>query len=397
MKQKEIFAINSFAQSNSSIAPRQKDKTLTKLPRLRSAGKEQIQEKKIISSLLRSKCNKQAIKTLLNLMSSPVLSTKTLLHYNTKSVVYSYKKVNNLYPLLTKTEYLLKSLFRSMFTLISKPIYLIKHDKVIIQLFVFLSPKLDKFLDTTTRNLRDIVSISPVYKQKELPLASLASQANLSKQRMSRYALEGKGLTIALNKVPFSVRARLIKKLKRIKSLRPRIVDILKYQIKYNNASFAPAYGYNEQVNEIIRAAAKVACFASQPLVALGLKKQAAASLKVSSFPETSSVETKQGGTCNSTSSAQAKSVSSTPQPERSHSSISSFVSNFSNSLDKLSTIFGKIFNKKVEFEIIKAQLPFQDSNILAQVLGYNANKYKFRRMLKILIPRAVIKNPSKV
>lgn len=71
-------------------------------------------------------------------------------------------------------------------------------------------------------------------------------------------------------------------------------------------------------------------------------------------------------------------------------------MSNFKNSLERLSVIFGKIFNKKVEFEIIKAQLPFQDSNILAQILGYNANKYKFRRMLKILVPRAVIKNPSK-
>lgn len=71
-------------------------------------------------------------------------------------------------------------------------------------------------------------------------------------------------------------------------------------------------------------------------------------------------------------------------------------MSNFKNNLERLSVIFGKIFNKKVEFEIIKAQLPFQDSNILAQILGYNANKYKFRRMLKILLPRAVIKNPSK-
>lgn len=238
--------------------------------------------------------NKQAIKTLLGLVSSPVFSSNTLLHYNTKSVVYSYKKVNNLYPLLTKTEYLLKSLFRSMFSLISKPIYLINHDRVIIQLFVFLSPKLDKFLDTTTRSLRDIVSIPPVSCNsiKELPLA------NLSKQKMGRYALGRKGLIIALSKVPFSVRARLIKKLKRIKSLRPRIADILKYQIKYNNASFAPAFEYNKQVNEIIRAAAKVAC---QPLGALlsssySIKKEAVASLEVPSFLCLPSVGKKQEG-----------------------------------------------------------------------------------------------------
>ena len=73
-----------------------------------------------------------------------------------------------------------------------------------------------------------------------------------------------------------------------------------------------------------------------------------------------------------------------------------SFVSNFNNNLEKLSIIFSKIFKKKVEFEIIKAQFPFQDPNFIVQILGYNANNYKFRQMLKILIPRSVIKNPSK-
>jgi hypothetical protein len=106
---------------------------------------------------------KQAKKGLVGLRSggrSPVLSTDTILHYNTKSVVYSFNKVNNLYPLLTKTEYLLKCLFRSMYSLISKPVYLLKHDKIIIRLFVFLSPKLDKYLDTSTRRLSDFIQSS---------------------------------------------------------------------------------------------------------------------------------------------------------------------------------------------------------------------------------------------
>ena len=55
-----------------------------------------------------------------------------------------------------------------------------------------------------------------------------------------------------------------------------------------------------------------------------------------------------------------------------------------------------KILKKKVEFEIIKLQFPFHDSQIFSQILGYNANKYQFNRMLKLIIPRAVIKNPSK-
>ena len=36
------------------------------------------------------------------------LNSKSILHYNTKKVVYSFKNLNNLYPLLNKTEYLFK-------------------------------------------------------------------------------------------------------------------------------------------------------------------------------------------------------------------------------------------------------------------------------------------------
>src|ERR1700742_1861253 len=92
----------------------------------------------------------KTINGFLGIEQNSALNSNALLHHNSKSVVYSFKKVNNLSPLLTKTEYLLKSTFRSMFSLISRPIYLIKHDKIIIQLFVYLSPKLDKYLDTST-------------------------------------------------------------------------------------------------------------------------------------------------------------------------------------------------------------------------------------------------------
>src|ERR1700761_189572 len=77
-------------------------------------------------------------------------NSATLMHYSSKEIVYSFNKANLTYPILTKIENLLKSFFLSMYSLISRPIYLIKHDKIIIQLFVFLSPKADKFLDTTT-------------------------------------------------------------------------------------------------------------------------------------------------------------------------------------------------------------------------------------------------------
>lgn len=243
------------------------------------------------------------------------LNSNALLHYNTKKVVYSFNRVNNISPLLIKTEYLLKSVFRSMFSLISRPIYLIKHDKIIIRLFVYLSPKLDKYLDTSTTTSRFAAEQEgyslDTPKNTSLLYPTLANAPN------GRAAKQAVVAGLSSNVSGFKVRKFL-----RFKSFRPNAIEILKSQIHARNNYIAPTGGKR--------------------------------------YPYTS------------------------------------LVSNFKNSLDKLCLIFEKIFNKKVEFEIIKAQLPFQDSNILAQILGYNANKYKFRQMLKILIPRAVIKNPSK-
>jgi len=77
-------------------------------------------------------------------------------------------------------------------------------------------------------------------------------------------------------------------------------------------------------------------------------------------------------------------------------SRFTTYLTKFHNNLEKFSLILGKIFQKKVEFEIIKLHFPFHDSNILASILGFNSKKYKFNRMIKLLLPRAVIKNPSR-
>jgi hypothetical protein len=278
---------------------------------------------------------RKIIKGFLGQGHSPALNYNSLQHQNTKSVVYSFNKVNNLFPLLTKTEYLLKSVFRSIFSLISRPIYLIKHDKVIIRLFVYLSPKIDKYLDTSTIGTSNL----------SMGRSVAGFAANINRFKIGNFL--------------------------KFKSLRPNIIDILKSQIQ-------------------------------------SIGKQESSSLFFINFKQ----PTKVG---ESLSSATAKGGESRrpfpfplPFPYGSGSGSGpaaaiykypyvSLVSNFKFKLEKLCLVFEKIFNKKVEFEIIKAQLPFQDSNILAQVLGYNANNYKFRRMLKILIPRAVIKNPSKV
>lgn len=234
------------------------------------------------------------------------LNSSTLFHYSSKEIVYSYNKVNNLYPLLTKTEYLLRSLFRSIHSLISKPIYLIRHDKVIIRLFIFLSPKVDKYLDTSTLSTASI--------------SSLANKTNPKKKA-----------------------TQLIKNFLKFKSLRPKTIEVL-----------------NTQIQSRILALKKYHFFSTLSKEEIKNKNLGLIEPFITDYPYTS------------------------------------LASTFNKKLEKLSIIFSKILKKKVEFEIVKAQLPFQDSNVLAQIIGYNANNYKFRRMLKVLIPRAVIKNPSK-
>lgn len=186
----------------------------------------QIIEIKRVNSSNRNEA-KQNIRGLLGPGDIPVLNSNTQLHFKTKSVVYSYKKVNNLYPLLTKTEYLLKCIFQSMFSLISKPVYLLNHDKIIIRLFVFLSPKLDKYLDTTTRSFRDISSI--VYYHIVSRGSKGLTYASLAKGRAAKI---------------------LIKNLKKIKSIRPQTEDILKDQIKFNHDNSFGA-GIRKQSNII--------------------------------------------------------------------------------------------------------------------------------------------------
>jgi len=331
---------------------------------------------------------------------SPALNSNVILHQNTKAVVYSFNKVNNLSPLLTKTEYLLKSVFRSIFSLISRPIYLIKHDKVIIRLFVYLSPKIDKYLDTSTIGTR-------ANNYAPLPTGDVIGSSNFNIDRSVA------GFSANINRIK---RGKFLK----FKSLRPNVIDILKSQIQYcgkqeSSDLIAEAReGHSLLENKCFNNLRGAVALAIPSPISRREDKQKQGSLKQGWAPSFLFINKKDKGEDGKAFGSTLPCPASAGQPlatptlsEGTHELINqsvsnkypyvSLVSNFKYKLEKLCLVFEKIFNKKVEFEIIKAQLPFQDSNILAQVLGYNANNYKFRRMLKILIPRAVIKNPSKV
>jgi len=237
MKQREINTSASFfyisKTENVTLKGLKDTGALVKTPLYLREGysgagvcKNQMIEIKRVNSSNRNTA-KQNIKGLLGPGYIPILNSHTQLHLKTKSVVYSYKKVNNLYPLLTKTEYLLKCIFQSMFSLISKPVYLLNHDKIIIRLFVFLSPKLDKHLDTTTRSLREISSI--VYSHIVSRGSKGLTYASLAKGRAAKI---------------------LIKNLKKIKSIRPQTEEILKYQIKFYH-DYKLGAGINKKSNII--------------------------------------------------------------------------------------------------------------------------------------------------
>lgn len=63
--------------------------------------------------------------------------------------------------------------------------------------------------------------------------------------------------------------------------------------------------------------------------------------------------------------------------------------------LNILTNILSKIFNKNIELQLIKLDYPYHDSSILAEAIGSNSKRYKFRKILDMLWLKAVVKNPA--
>nr|YP_009504974.1 ribosomal protein S3 [Lyophyllum decastes]AWW14093.1 ribosomal protein S3 [Lyophyllum decastes] len=69
----------------------------------------------------------------------------------------------------------------------------------------------------------------------------------------------------------------------------------------------------------------------------------------------------------------------------------------FSNKFRNLSLILNKFFKKPVEFDLIRLHYPYNDSNILVNLLGIMINKIKLRIIIRRLFEKAVIKNLNKL
>ena len=56
-----------------------------------------------------------------------------------------------------------------------------------------------------------------------------------------------------------------------------------------------------------------------------------------------------------------------------------------------LGYMLAQLFNREVELELVPLQYPYLDSNILAQLIARNSNKYNFNKMLSLLFKKAYI------
>ena len=59
--------------------------------------------------------------------------------------------------------------------------------------------------------------------------------------------------------------------------------------------------------------------------------------------------------------------------------------------------VLNSIFNKPVELDLIRLHYPYNDSQILVNLLGIMINKIKLRIIIRRLFEKAIIKNINKI
>jgi hypothetical protein len=69
----------------------------------------------------------------------------------------------------------------------------------------------------------------------------------------------------------------------------------------------------------------------------------------------------------------------------------------FTQKIENLCEILSNSFKKSVELELIRLHYPYNDSNILVNLLGIMINKFKLRIPIRRLFKKAVIKNLNKI
>ena len=74
-----------------------------------------------------------------------------------------------------------------------------------------------------------------------------------------------------------------------------------------------------------------------------------------------------------------------------------SIVHVFNKKFEILCNILSKMFNKNVELDLIRLHYPYNNSNILVNLLAMLLKKLKFRRITRRLFNKAVVKSIKKI
>jgi hypothetical protein len=334
---------------------------------------------------------------------------------HSKSITYSFKNNNNVNSLLSSTKLIdifLKKFFISIGTLISKPIYLNRQDKIIIRLFVYFSPKLNLFLKTSLLNQ----SSWKVFSNEQMILNSSTPIKVTNYQSINRGGIpDPKDLN---NNVEGDLINPLFNFISNINKVEGALAN-KKNQILFSSFSIRQK---NKSWSSLLSNYTKKIAY---NLISLNNSSLPFPSLVSVSLTETAKAKEKETPVTNSKKESlilsnpsllqgslplsplfldngingKEKMIYNLPEPTFIKGSLfnyESYFTLFKPYLENFSLILGSILNKKVELEIVKLQFPFHDSSILAQILGINANKYNFTLMVKKILQLSHLKNPSK-
>jgi hypothetical protein len=253
--------------------------------------------------------------------------------YFSKIIGFNFKIQNTINNNLIKEIYkILSYTFKSMFCLISKPVFVIKADKIVIQLFYFLMIpnflKIKKFkINNIYRNFKFLYN-----KNKKNIINNLVNSTDLL-QKMPLQQLRNKKVlkNIYSNTMTMTANTTFIQRRRRLNRNR------------YKKNIFNFKFNYYKK-----RALIKFYFFKIRKKVKL---------INLSKF---------------------------------------SLVDKYPNKFKILCDIFSKFLNKNIELDLIRLHYPYYDNNILVNLLAYMVNKLKIRLMTRNIFRKAVIRKLNK-
>jgi hypothetical protein len=274
--------------------------------------------------------------------------------YFSKIIGFNFKIQNSINNNLIKEIYkILSYTFKSMFCLISKPVFVIKADKIVIQLFYFLMIpnflKIKKFkINNFYYNFKKLYNkkaINYTNRKKKIKnniINNLVNSNELVKKMPLKQEIDTETET-EISKNVYKNSMITNTKLKGKIKIKSKIKNKSRAEQRYKKNIFKLKFHYFKK-----KALIKFYFFKIRKKVKL---------INISKF---------------------------------------SLVAKYPNKFKILCDIFSKFLNKNIELDLIRLHYPYYDNNILVNLLGYMVNKLKIRLMTRKIFRRAVFRKLNK-